>query len=427
MTKPTVFISYSHKDEAWKDRLVTHLGVLQRESLLDLWDDRRIGAGEDWYQKIEEAIARASVAVLLVSADFLTSKFILSKEIPHLLERQDKEGLRIFPVIIKPCAWKHVKWLARMNLRPKDGKPISSGDEHQIDTDLAAIADEVAAIIESKNPKTPRETSPTTAPEKISIPRLQSTNSDLSGREMRSEIPQPEMLRIQHLADNIQKDLDLLKEYEDILRLEDDPRRRAKYRREIEQLRESAASYKREYDELQIQITGKPTVAMQNVEAQLQQMDTKLSTLLVGQKTIQDTLVNLRRTVLARFDASEQTIITTIVDRLDQEQLVNTQAVLDSIATRQFAENELHETLVAVRDTLNEIHQKETFLSDSHLTSEIEDLSDVVDAPELDVSHKLKITVPIIPFILSYEGEMALKSGMNLESAWHRLLSKVRR
>ena len=27
MTQPTVFISYSHQDEPWKDRLVTHLGV----------------------------------------------------------------------------------------------------------------------------------------------------------------------------------------------------------------------------------------------------------------------------------------------------------------------------------------------------------------------------------------------------------------
>lgn len=111
MTKPTVFISYCHKDEVWKDRLVTHLGVLQQEGILDLWDDRRIGAGEDGYHKIEEAIARARVAVLLVSADFLTSKFILSKEIPSLLERMDKEGLRIYPVIIRPCAWKHVNGL----------------------------------------------------------------------------------------------------------------------------------------------------------------------------------------------------------------------------------------------------------------------------------------------------------------------------
>ena len=45
MTTPTVFISYSHKDEEWKDRLVTHLGVLQQQGLLDLWDDRRIERG----------------------------------------------------------------------------------------------------------------------------------------------------------------------------------------------------------------------------------------------------------------------------------------------------------------------------------------------------------------------------------------------
>ena len=29
MTNPTVFISYSHKDEEWKDRLVTHLKCSQ--------------------------------------------------------------------------------------------------------------------------------------------------------------------------------------------------------------------------------------------------------------------------------------------------------------------------------------------------------------------------------------------------------------
>lgn len=49
MTLPTVFISYSHKDEEWKDRLVTHLSVLERAGLLDVWDDRRIEAGADWY------------------------------------------------------------------------------------------------------------------------------------------------------------------------------------------------------------------------------------------------------------------------------------------------------------------------------------------------------------------------------------------
>ena len=414
MTKPTVFISYSHKDEIWKDRLVTHLGVLQQEGLLDLWDDRRIGAGEDCYQQIEEAIAKARVAVLLVSADFLTSDFILSEEVPRLLELQDKEGLRIFPIIIRPCAWKHVKWLSRMNLRPKDGKPISSGDEHQIDADLAAIADEVAAIIESELPITPLETSPTTTLKKISV-------------------AEPDHNRQDDLKADIQETLALIKEYKEIRRLSSDPKEQRRYEREIADLRKLLEGYEAELAELrkvyetEKMPPAKTSVPIQNDGSQLHQMDTKLDRLLVGQINIQDTLINLRETVLARFDASEQTIITTIVDRLDREQLINTQDVLDSIATRQFAENELQETLVAVKDTLNEIRQKETFLLDSHLTSEIEKLSDVVDSPKLEVSHKLKITAPIIPFILSYEGEVALKSGMNLESAWQRLLSKVRR
>jgi hypothetical protein len=60
MPKPTVFISYSHKDEAWKDRLVTHLKVLQEQGLVALWDDRRISAGDDWYEEIQSAIAAAT-------------------------------------------------------------------------------------------------------------------------------------------------------------------------------------------------------------------------------------------------------------------------------------------------------------------------------------------------------------------------------
>ena len=133
MAKPTVFISYSHKDEEWKDRLVTHLGVLQSQGLLDLWDDRRIEAGEAWHQEIEEAMSAASVGVLLVSADFLTSKFILGEEVPRLLQRRDEAGIRIFPIVIRPCAWQRVGWLARMQVRPKDGRPLSAGAGHQVD------------------------------------------------------------------------------------------------------------------------------------------------------------------------------------------------------------------------------------------------------------------------------------------------------
>jgi len=154
MTNPKVFISYSHKDGEWKDRLVTHLGVLQQQGLLDIWEDRQIVPGEDWYQKIQDAMSAARVAILLVSANFLTSNFILNEEVPRLLQRRQKEGLRIFPVIARPCAWKQVEWLANMHVRPKDGKTLSSGNEHQIDSDLTTIAEEICNIIQGFQPET---------------------------------------------------------------------------------------------------------------------------------------------------------------------------------------------------------------------------------------------------------------------------------
>jgi predicted nucleotide-binding protein len=102
-TMPKVFISYSHKDEAWKNRLQTQLTVLERQGLLSVWEDRQIAGGDEWYPEIEQAIESAQVAILLISADFLGSKFILGKEVPPLLERRKKEGLRVIPLILKPC------------------------------------------------------------------------------------------------------------------------------------------------------------------------------------------------------------------------------------------------------------------------------------------------------------------------------------
>ena len=64
MSKPTVFISYGHKDEVWKDRLDTQLSVLEFEGMLEPWTDRQIGAGDDWYRNIEEAMNRAAAPTL---------------------------------------------------------------------------------------------------------------------------------------------------------------------------------------------------------------------------------------------------------------------------------------------------------------------------------------------------------------------------
>jgi hypothetical protein len=144
---PAIFISYSHADEKWKDRLVKHLKVLELEGELEVWDDRRIDAGDDWLPEITREMERAKVAVLLISVDFLTSKFIRSTEVPSLLARRQSGGLRVIPLIVHPCAWQNVGWLAAIQCRPRDGHPLSKGSKSQVDTDLAALALEISKLL----------------------------------------------------------------------------------------------------------------------------------------------------------------------------------------------------------------------------------------------------------------------------------------
>lgn len=144
---PTVFISYSHEDEQDKNRLLKHLGVLQSAGLITTWSDDRIGAGADWRREIEQSMAQARVAVLLVTANFLTSDFILNTEAPILLQRQRQAGLIIFPIIARPCAWRMVGWLQQMQVRPKNGRPVWADGGSHVDDDLAAIAEELAAAL----------------------------------------------------------------------------------------------------------------------------------------------------------------------------------------------------------------------------------------------------------------------------------------
>ncbi|WP_437567957.1 TIR domain-containing protein [Sorangium sp. So ce542] len=146
---PSVFLSYSHKDAKWKERLVVHLRVSEHEGLCDVWDDTRIGAGNDRRQELREALEGAAVAVLLVSANLLTSEIAHSEEIPRLLQRRAAEGVRIFPIIVEPCDYEAVDWLRRMEVRPKNGKAISTRKKPQAETELLEIVKEIRALLQS--------------------------------------------------------------------------------------------------------------------------------------------------------------------------------------------------------------------------------------------------------------------------------------
>ena len=99
-----IFISYSKKDLKWLSQIKEALSPFIRKNRLVIWDDSRLKAGDKWRDKIAAALKHARVAVMLVSRDFLASDFIVNVELPTLLEKARKNGLRIIWIPVGECA-----------------------------------------------------------------------------------------------------------------------------------------------------------------------------------------------------------------------------------------------------------------------------------------------------------------------------------
>src|SRR5262249_30270338 len=99
VTKP-VFISYSHKDAKWLDKLKQVLQPLEERGLIRVWDDTEIRPGSEWLAEIRKALESARVAVFLVTQNFLDSPFIKERELPTLVEAARNRGCLIFWIAV---------------------------------------------------------------------------------------------------------------------------------------------------------------------------------------------------------------------------------------------------------------------------------------------------------------------------------------
>ncbi len=125
--------------------------------------------------------------------------------------------------------------------------------------------------------------------------------------------------------------------------------------------------------------------------------------------------------VLARFDAHEQRILAPILARFDSQQAELTAAILDALESRTFPAHELEQHMAAIHIALAEINARAAQIADRQLTEATQKLAEVATDPGLDAKHKLKVTIPIVPLLLEYEGELELSSRLNLRKIWNAM------
>ena len=153
-----LFISYSHVDRGWVERLQKMIRPLVRSHGLRLWDDSQIQPGDKWREEIETALAAAKVALLLVSSDFLASEFVTNSELPQLLAaaEAEEEGLRILWVPVGFSLVGHTPIAAYQGVGDP-GRPLAKMEDWEQDEALVKIAEEIEKAL------APRQDSPSAA------------------------------------------------------------------------------------------------------------------------------------------------------------------------------------------------------------------------------------------------------------------------
>jgi hypothetical protein len=187
----SVFFSYAHADEDLRDTLEKHLAALKHQGLIDTWHDRRIMPGDDFAGEIAANVEEADIILLLVSSDFLASRYCYEIEMKRAIERHQAGEAWVIPVILRACDW-HDTPFGKLQAVPKDGRPVRQWPD--LDQAFLDIVQSIKKVLRETAPSAPASAAPTSAapaaeaanPRIVSAPR----SSNLRTRKTFTEADQ---------------------------------------------------------------------------------------------------------------------------------------------------------------------------------------------------------------------------------------------
>ncbi len=141
-----LFYSYSHKDETYREELVKHLIMLQRSGLIREWHDRKILAGEEWDEQISINLENADLILLLISSDFLASRYCYDIEAKRALEKHNNGEAIVIPIILRPVSW-NLTPFSKIQALPFNAQPITQWTDQ--DSAFVSVCEGILSLITS--------------------------------------------------------------------------------------------------------------------------------------------------------------------------------------------------------------------------------------------------------------------------------------
>jgi hypothetical protein len=151
-----IFIFYTNKDnentdsnKRWLDRLLVHITPLNLHEKVSIWSVQEMAISKTWLQEIQ-------VAVLLISPEFLASKYICNNEFSVIIKSVSERGAMILPIILRSCLLHKtsLKFLHDVNIL---NQPLNSIAEHEQDQVFLSVAERMLEIFDYQNQVNDRE------------------------------------------------------------------------------------------------------------------------------------------------------------------------------------------------------------------------------------------------------------------------------
>lgn len=141
-----VFVSYSKKDQDWLERLSVSLGTLEHFAGIKAWNDTYIPAGNNQWDEINNALALTRVAVLLVTPDFLVSKFQKGNEVNYFLDENKKAKLPVIWIAVSACNYE-ITPLRDIACANDPARPLDALSEAEQNIEFAKICKKIMELM----------------------------------------------------------------------------------------------------------------------------------------------------------------------------------------------------------------------------------------------------------------------------------------
>lgn len=124
--KITAFISYSHQDMKYKEKLLNHFSSINKAYDIDIWHDGCINAGGDINREVLKNLDSANLILLLLSPSYISSDFCYNIEMKRAFERYKNGECLIVPILLKHTALTKNMPFYSLKTLPTDRKPLTS-------------------------------------------------------------------------------------------------------------------------------------------------------------------------------------------------------------------------------------------------------------------------------------------------------------